>query len=598
MSQNIIQLLPDNIANQIAAGEVVSRPSSAVKELLENAIDANSTEITLNLKDGGKSLIQVIDNGKGMTDVDARMSFERHATSKIRQSEDLFDIKTMGFRGEALASIAAVAQVEMITRSSEADVAFQIQINGSEFKKQQFIQGAQGTSITVKNLFFNVPARRKFLKSDHTEYKHVMDEFHRIVLANPNVKFVLFHNNNEIYHLKPGNLKQRIIGVFGKTMQEKLVPLEEKTEILGISGFIVKPQFAKKSKGEQYLFVNQRFIKSHYLNHAIRGAFENLITSDQKPGFFIYLEINPGKIDINVHPTKQEIKFAEERLIYNYIKVAVRHALGRYNLTPMLDFEHTPMPVDPPQTKSSGSSFSMDRPPQRDQNLQNWQSLYDGMIEVETDDVDTDLYTIESKITQQDGDRLIPTEQQEKPLFQIHNRYIISPIKTGFMVIDQVAAHERIIFEDQLRALEHESMPTQKVLFPETIELSAGQAELLKSLLSQMNKLGFDIQHFGQQTFLVHGTPVGSEQSNIEQLVLDFLEDLTNNQESIVQEREIAKVLARKLSINRGRRLTVEEMQALVTRLFKCETPYMSPSNRNVIITIGLDELQKKFQTV
>lgn len=604
MSKHIIHLLPDNIANQIAAGEVVQRPSSAVKELLENAIDANASEIKLIVKEGGKTLIQVIDNGKGMSEVDARMSFERHATSKIRNTDDLFSIKTMGFRGEALASIAAIAHVELITREADAEVATKINMNGTILEKQGYTQAPVGTSISVKNLFFNVPARRKFLKTDATEYKHVLDEFHRIVLSYPEIKFSLFHNNNEIYHLPKGNLRQRLVGVFGKAMNERLVPIDEDTEMLGISGFIVKPRHAKKSRNEQYLFVNKRFVKSPYLNHGIRNAFESLITADLNPGYFINITIDPEKVDVNVHPTKQEIKFAEERLVYNYLKVAVRHALGKNNLTPSLDFDSTNYnliqntPSHSPISRSSNPSFQPSVPSNQKENIKHWESLYDGMIEVEKEtDQEEYLLTIPSKISSQNSEDLFHKDFAEKQLFQLHNRYILSPIASGFMMIDQIAAHERIIFEEQLASVKGDKLSTQKVLFPETIELSAGQAELLLSALSSINKMGFDIQHFGKNSFVVHGVPSGMEsETNMERLLSGVLEDFTLNRDAVQKEEEIAKILAKKMAMNKARKLTNTEMQHLVNQLFACKSPYISPSNKSVIINYDLEEIKNRFK--
>ena len=397
---DIIQLLPDAIANQIAAGEVIQRPASVVKELLENAVDAGATEIKLIVKEAGKTLIQVIDNGCGMSETDARMSFERHATSKIRGSEDLFAIRTMGFRGEAMASIAAVAQVEMRTRQHDQDLGNKLVIEASEVKVQEPCQCVAGTTLSVKNLFYNVPARRNFLKSNAAEMRHIVEEFQRIALANPELFFSLHHNGNQVFHLQPGNLRQRIVAVFGAGTNKKLVPVEEDTDVLKLHGFVGKPEFAKKTRGEQYFFVNDRFIKSPYLNHAVMTAYEDLLPKEVYPLYIIFIDIDPARIDINVHPTKQEIKFDDERLVYNYLKVSVRHALGQFSITPSMDFDQetafskprTPASFDPempPQAEirtSSANSGGGWHPPVSNQGnpAKDWQQLYEGLKDVST----------------------------------------------------------------------------------------------------------------------------------------------------------------------------------------------------------------------
>ncbi|MEL6924279.1 MAG: DNA mismatch repair endonuclease MutL, partial [Bacteroidota bacterium] len=477
---DVIQLLPDAIANQIAAGEVIQRPASVVKELLENSVDAGATNIKLIVKDAGKGLIQIIDNGCGMSDTDARMCFERHATSKIKRAKDLFEIRTMGFRGEAMASIAAVAQVEMRTRRHNDDLGTRLVMEASEIKKQEPCQCSAGTSISVKNLFFNVPARRNFLKSNTVEMRHILDEFQRIAIAHPDLFFSLHHNNTEVFHLPKGNLRQRIVGVLGSKYNKKLVPVAEETDALKLSGFIGKPEFAKKTRGDQFFYVNDRFIKSGYLNHAVVSAFEDLLPKETYPLYVIFIEIDPARVDINVHPTKQEIKFDDERLVYNYLKVAVRHALGQYSITPTLDFEQevslnpylapsrqniTPPErreprEDTPQTITRSSDFSkVSNPSQRERNnLDNWQKIYEGLDELglsandtpgETPDVEGPV-TIESQ-WDSPGSELDDSSKsfskQSKEPYQIHASYIVSQIKSGFLLIDQQAAHERILYE-------------------------------------------------------------------------------------------------------------------------------------------------------
>lgn len=617
---NVIQLLPDSIANQIAAGEVVQRPASAVKELLENAIDAGSTSIKLILKNAGKTLIQVIDDGKGMSPMDARMCFERHATSKIRNSDDLFAINTMGFRGEAMASIAAIAQVELVTKEHDSDLGTMILIAGSTLSKQEPCQAVNGTSISIKNLFFNVPARRKFLKSEPTEYKHILDEFHRIVLCYPEIKFSLFHNNNEIYHLPASKLRQRIVNVFGKAMNEKLVPLEENTDSLGISGFIMKPTHARKTRGDQYLFVNKRFIKSNYMNHAVRFAYENLISADLHPGFFIYLTIDPSKIDVNVHPTKQEIKFEEERLIYNYIKVAIRHALGKHNLTPSLDFDSTNFNATGMGSQQSfgtassslGSSKENNEKAydsykkQEKANVENWESLYEGLIDIQPEkarssqeDVpsrEAGVYTVESKMYQEEkGTKLVDNFQDNK-LFQLHNRYILSPIKSGFILIDQQAAHERILYEQYMHKIDTNAKSAQQSLFPETISFSASQAEMMRNVLPYLNSIGWEIEDFGGDSFIIRSLPDEFDaQGEIKDELLSLVENITDEKDVEEEKKAIARRMAKRMSVNKYAKLSMEEMRALVDKLFGCEHPYLSPSNKSVIATFTLEEIFQRF---
>ena len=464
---DIIQLLPDAIANQIAAGEVIQRPASVVKELLENAIDAGSTEIKLIVKDAGKSLIQVIDNGCGMSETDARMCFERHATSKIRKAKDLFAIRTMGFRGEAMASIAAIAQVEMRTRKHNEDLGTRIVIDGSEIKTQEACQCTVGTNFSIKNLFYNVPARRNFLKTTTVEMRHVLDEFQRVALANPDIFFSLHHNGTEVFHLPSSNLRQRIVNLFGNNSNKKLVPVSEETDALKLEGFIGKPEFSKKTRGEQFFFVNNRFIRSAYLNHAIVTAYEQLLPTNHYPLYIIFIEIDPARIDINVHPTKQEIKFEDERLVYNYLKVSVRHALGQYSITPTLDFDlepglsginnnstpqtssYTPDTIESSSNTSprlsskrgeTFESFTSNRnnpTPLESSNLKNWKNAYDGLEDFDGDNekISGQPFTIESAMSEgatlDDENKTFTKET--KPLYQVHSSYIVSHIKSGYI---------------------------------------------------------------------------------------------------------------------------------------------------------------------
>ncbi len=618
---DVIQLLPDAIANQIAAGEVIQRPASLVKELLENAIDAGSTQIKLIVKDAGKALVQIIDNGCGMSETDARMSFERHATSKIKKSADLFAIHTMGFRGEALASIAAVAQVELKTRRQADELGTRIAIEASTVQVQEACQCTAGTSISIKNLFFNVPARRKFLKSNTVEMRHIIDEFQRIAIAHPDIFFSLHHNNTEIFHLPIGNLRQRLVNIWGNTTNKKLVPITEETDILKLYGFIGKPKFAKKTRGEQLFFVNKRFIKSGYLHHAVVAAYEDLLPKDSHPLYAIFIEMDTTKIDINVHPTKQEIKFDDERLVYNYLKVTIRHALGQHSIIPSLDFNQemsfSQLPsfsnsqekTQDQESNSSKKDSSASGSPKQDSqldasNLKNWRKLYDGIElfdEEENNDHDAPdgSITIESNWSTSpeldDAQKSFSTPQT-KP-YQLHSRYIVSPLKSGFVLIDQQAAHERILYEKYLVLLNKSDAITQKQLFSKNITVPAADVAILKDMLPNINQLGFDIQEFGQDGFVVHGIPADwqgqmDEQTIIEQLIEQYKANLDLN---IGMLENIAQSMSRQASIKKGQSLTEQEMRQLIDKLFACEIPFKSPTGGNCFITFELDDLERQF---
>ncbi|MFK7935173.1 MAG: DNA mismatch repair endonuclease MutL [Saprospiraceae bacterium] len=626
---DIIQLLPDAIANQIAAGEVIQRPASVVKELLENSVDAGSTNIKLIIKEAGKTLIQVIDNGCGMSETDARMAFERHATSKIRSAADLFAIRTMGFRGEAMASMAAVAHVEMRTRRQTDELGVKLVIAGSEVVEQEACQCVAGTSISVKNLFYNVPARRNFLKSNTVEMRRIMDEFQRVAIANPDIFFQLHHNNSEIFHLPAGNLRQRIVGVFGNHANKKLVPVQEETDVLQLYGFVGKPEFARKMRGEQLFFVNNRFIKSSYLNHAVVAAYEDLINKDTHPLYVIFIDIDPARIDINVHPTKQEIKFDDERLIYNYLKVAVRHALGQFSITPTLDFspDHSfsqhkfnaprrdaATPTMPKTGGSNGGNWSpsitniADRNRQQN-NLDNWQKLYEDLDESTTSGKEpfadehqhdaAESMTIGSNWSAAntlDDDKKTFSEQRKEP-YQIHSTYIVSQIKSGFLLIDQQAAHERILYEQYLEQLENAEVSTQQALFPKNLILSPADAEVLKEILPQIQVLGFDIAAVSETTFAINGTPASLGQGKSEEQIIENLlaQYRTNVDLKLEVTDNIARSLARSAAIKRGQSMTEEEMTGLIDQLFACSIPFKSPSGHNCFITFDLDDLQKQF---
>ncbi|GAB4499665.1 MAG: DNA mismatch repair endonuclease MutL [Saprospiraceae bacterium] len=616
---DVIQLLPDSVANQIAAGEVVQRPASVVKELMENAIDAGATQIKLIVRDAGKTLVQVIDNGCGMSQTDARMSFERHATSKIREAKDLFAINTMGFRGEALASIAAVAQVEMRTRRATDELGTHIVVESSFVKKQEACQCPAGTSISVKNLFFNVPARRNFLKSDPVEMRHVLDEFQRVAMANPDLFFSLHHNDQEIFHLPPGNLRQRVVKIFGEMVNKKLVPVQQETDILKITGFVGKPDYFKKARGEQLFFVNKRFIKSNYLHHAVVSAYEDLLPEDAFPLYVLFLDIDPTRIDINVHPTKQEIKFDDEKLVYNYLKVSVRHALGSHNVTPSLDFEQEPafqayptqMPSLRPEQEQPASVGSY-RPrryedPRHTDNLRNWQRLYEGLdlvaktVEHEPGDVFSGESSMNFEVRPSEENTAIDDEsgsfsKNQKEPYQIHGQYIVSHIKSGFLLIDQQAASERILYERYLEALGSQPIATQKMLFPKTLELPAADALLLRAILDEVNKLGFEIAEFGGNAFIIHGVPADLSGISEEILLEKVLAQYKDNLElELGTQDNLARAMARSAAVRRGQSLSVPEMQDLIDRLFACVMPFSSPSGRKCFVTFELEELQKRF---
>lgn len=614
---DIIRLLPDNIANQIAAGEVIQRPASAVKELLENSIDAGATHIKLVVKQAGKSLLQVIDNGCGMSETDARMCFEKHATSKIRAAEDLFNIRTMGFRGEAMASIAAIAQVEMKTRPHDAQVGTLIEIEGMKVLKQEPCQTPEGTSIAVKNLFFNVPARRNFLKSDSVELKNIIEEFQRVALAHPKIGFQLFSNDYEMYHLKPGNLKQRIVQLFGDNYAEKIVPVEEQSYALHVYGFVGKPEFSKKTRGEQYVFVNNRFIKSPYLNHAVTNAFDQMLPKENFPFYVLFLDIDPAKIDVNVHPAKHEIKFEDEKLVYTFVNLGVKHALGAYSVSPTLDFnqeshlntagtfdqqprtwlEITQHAVHQKEAKKFAPPGNFQPLTKREENnANNWQKAFDtigrGEKQLEIRSSKSETRDVESEHREPEiaKEAFVPV--------QIHRRYIVSQIKSGFILIDQQAAHERILFERYLKLLEKKRHDSQRQLFPQSFELNVTDAQILKEIMPEINNLGFDIQEFGKNSFVIHGFPAdilqGDERKMIEELVEQF--KMNASVTKLNKRDNLAKSLAYSSAIKSGRVLSVEEMRTMIDELFACENAYTAPNGRFTFITLSNDELEKRFE--
>lgn len=597
---DIIQLLPDSVANQIAAGEVIQRPASAVKELLENAVDAGASDIKLIVKDAGKTLLQVIDNGCGMSETDARMSFERHATSKIKKADDLFNIRTKGFRGEALASIAAIAHVELKTRHHDSEIGTQIIIEGSEIKSQQACSCSAGTSFAVKNLFFNVPARRNFLKTEPVELRHIIDEFQRVALAHPEIAFSMHHNNAEVFHLEKGNSKQRIMGVFGANYNNRLVPVEEDTPIIKIKGFTGKPEFARKTRGEQFFFINRRFIKSPYLHHAIQAAYQELLPADSFPSYFLMLEVDPSSIDINIHPTKTEIKFEDEKSVYAILRSVVKKSLGQYNISPTIDFNQEMSLVDIPlksdkkfieqptiKVNPDFNPFKTEKKsnPAEASNKENWQKLF---IKEEAKE--------EQQVFQNWDEN--STAQGESGCFQLHNKYILSPIKSGFLIIEQQGAHERVLFERFVNAMEKHRSASQQMLFPVTIELPAADMELVKELKEEIHALGFDLSEFGKNTVAVQGIPAEAAGSDAAALLEHLLENYKENLSELKlnKKENLARAMARELCIRQGKALSAAEMSNLIDELFACNMPYSAPNGRPVVSTYTMEDLDKRFK--
>lgn len=597
---DIIKLLPDSVANQIAAGEVIQRPASAVKEMLENAVDSGADNIQLIVKDSGKTLLQVIDNGCGMSVTDARMSFERHATSKINNADDLFRIKTFGFRGEALASIAAIAQVELKTKRHEDQLGTHVIIEGSVVRSQQPCAIESGTSIQVKNLFYNVPARRQFLKSEAHEMRLIIEELQRVALVNPHIGFSLVNNGKLQIQLPSGNLKQRIINLFGNNYQEKLVPVETETEVVKISGFIGKPESARKTRGEQYFFANNRFIKHPYLNHAVEEVFSTLIPEEYFPSYFLYLEVNPQDIDINIHPTKTEVNFQNHQAIYGILKSAVKQAVGKYSLFPTIDFDTKPeynffFPKDKPIVVPGIKVNPEYNPFVKKESPELGLSSFYVSPSVKTIDPETEPQTQQQIFTV--GSDFESEDQETRGFIQFRNKYIISKIRSGLIIIDQQAAHERILFEKYLEKLEVRPANIQQQLFPQTVKLSPSDVSIVEELLEDFTKLGIVLEPFGQNTYIVTGSPADMPEMNIQQLVEGVIENFKLNKTSLKIDKitNLARAMARNLSLKPNKPLTVEEMEGLVDDLFACKVPGMSPSGKPVIVNISAEEIEKRF---
>ena len=598
---DIIKLLPDSVANQIAAGEVIQRPASAVKELMENALDAGATQIDLVVKDAGKTMIMVVDNGCGMSETDARLCFERHATSKISKAEDLFNIRTMGFRGEALASIAAIAQVELKTRRKEDEVGVKIVNEGSVVKEQSLVPMQPGTTFTVKNLFFNVPARRNFLKSPQAEMRHIVEEFTRVTLMNPEIGFTLTSDGKEIYHLYPGNLKQRIMGLFGSNYEEKLLPVHQEAERVCIDGYIVKAEYAKKTRGEQYFFVNKRFIKHAYLHHAIENAFLEMIPKDSFPGYFLNIEVNPADIDINIHPTKTEVNFLDVKLVYAILHAAVRKAIGQHNLSPMIDFEESAdlnndfsaamrlqnpltmpnIPLDPNfnpfRKESTPREPQWERPREDNHTPGDWRILYGDR---------TDL--------PEEPQPLEPKEEVKPTVhyLQVNQSYIVTTVKSGLLVVDQHLAHMRVLYEKFLKEMENSSGMSQQELFPQAMTLNLNDASLLKEMLPELENLGFVLEQANPTTFMINGTPADAAGSDAVALLEQILDNYKINRTDLQLDRKLnlAKTMSAQLSIKAQTKLSEMEMQNLVDQLFACNVAEVAPDGKKIYMIINMED--------
>ncbi|WP_047449148.1 DNA mismatch repair endonuclease MutL [Alistipes sp. ZOR0009] len=622
---DIIQLLPDAVANQIAAGEVIQRPASVIKELVENAVDAGSTAITVIIKDAGKTLIQIIDNGCGMSETDARLSFERHATSKIRSVHDIFSISTFGFRGEALASIASIAEVELKTRKENSELGTHIVMSGSEVLSQEPISSPVGSIFSIKNLFFNVPARRKFLKSNSVEIRHIINEFQRVCLCHPEIAFTLVNNGTEVYNLPSANLKQRIVGLMGKSIANNLIDINTETSIVKVTGFIGKPENAKKTSGEQFFFVNGRFFKSPYLQKAVVSAYHQLIQNDHYPSFFIYLDVDPAAIDINIHPTKTEIKFEDESAIWQIINASTREAIGKFSVAPSIDFNtfgdiEIPVfskdaPVSMPVidvnpnfnpfdeatsqnfSKSSfGSGFRKDPVPS------GWQKLYQGFPSVENHPFEDERANTATFFDEQPEEEPQQTfevrSQSEQLFFQLKARYILTPVKSGVMIIDQTKAHQRILYEYYLAIIEHHTGIAQQELFPQIVEFNPADYALLIGISEDLHSIGWDIRPFGGNSVAIYGSPASLSNQNFKEVLEGLLQDFKNNESDLQDssKTKIARSMSIASAIKPGQTLSQTEMQDLFDKLFACESPNTSPGGKPTLFILGLDELEKRFK--
>jgi len=606
---DVIRLLPDSIANQIAAGEVVQRPASVVKEMLENSVDAGASSIKLIVKESGKSLIQVIDDGKGMSMTDARMSFERHATSKIKTSDDLFKIKTLGFRGEALASIAAVAQVELKSKREEDELGTLLLIESSEVKKQEPVASSKGTSISVKNLFYNVPARRNFLKSNPVELRHINDEFQRVALAHPEISFSFFQNDLETYKLDAGKLSKRIVQLFGRNYQQQLIACAEETDLVKITGYIGKPEFAKKTRGEQFFFINNRFIKNGYLNHAVIKAFEGLLKEDYFPFYTLFIEIDPIHVDINVHPTKTEVKFDDDRMLYGIINSAVRQALASFNVTPSLDFsadvsfEHLNIQRERSDfvTKKDRDYGSFKTVESNQARLDKLNELYASVSQEEiatTEEAEKER-VVETVFTSSMNEQLVTEEREEKKqTYHLHQRYLLRQVKSGMVVLDKYSALERILFEQYQNSFEVNSGASQSCMFPEQVSLNPADMALVKELKEEINRLGFEFEEMGDRRIVIQGIPSELAPCNEKEVFEGLIEQYKQNVEKLdlPKKENLARALAKRTATNRCNKLKEEEMDQLMDKLFACEQPNYTPDGNPTYVLVSLEQINEWFR--
>ena len=590
---SIIKLLPDSVANQIAAGEVVQRPSSVVKELLENSIDSGAKTIKLIIKDAGKTLIQVIDDGIGMNEDDLKKCFFRHTTSKIRSSKDLFSLETMGFRGEALSSIASVSHMSIVSNQDSSDsLGFEIKLDGGEEKSLSEVVSSKGTSISVKNLFFNIPARRNFLKSDNVELKHIIDEFHRVALINHDVNFIFTNNNNEIFNLSKSIFKERIIRVFGKSSKQKLIPINEETEIAKISGFVFKPEFSRKTRSTQFFFVNNRFIRNSHLNHAVKTAYEGLIQDNLYPSYFLRINVPLNSIDVNIHPNKTEIKFDNDQSIYAILKSSIKHSLGQFNIAPTIDFDNNINLNTPYSYKNKEVSI-----PKVDYNqaFNPFENLTNPVV-VKTKDFDLKNLN-DSKHQDQFNNELELLKTNNFPAFQIKSKYIITKTSSGIVIIDQKRAHQRILYENFLKELSNKVNPIQTLLFPITLDFNSEEIRMLKLIEAPLIHLGFKFNSFGDEGIEISGIHPFLDQSHILELFQEFLKNKDYGQDNATHTLNdlIAKLLSKYSSISSNETINIKLQESLVNDLFACKDPNVSPFGKLIFKLISLEEIIKIF---
>jgi DNA mismatch repair protein MutL len=577
---DIIKILPSDVSNKIAAGEVVQRPSSVLKELIENSIDANSTRIQIIIKDAGKNLIQVIDNGKGMSRNDMHLSFTKHATSKINKIEDIFSIRSMGFRGEALAAIASVSMVEMESINDNQNGHF-IEINGGELLSEKESNIQEGTSIKIKNIFYNVPARRNFLKSDFVELRHILDVFHRLAISHPEIEFSFINNEEEIFYLKEESLNKRIISIFGEKIRENLIPINESTQIANISGFVLKPEFSKKSRSNQFVFVNNRFIKSQFISHSISASFEGLLNDGYHPGYFLFIEIDPTKIDVNVHPNKTEIKFDDDQNLYSIINSLVKHSLGIYQVSPVLDFDKDPsMDISYDQVKSKPTNPTIE--------INSEFNPFEVFNDEEINKVPGDYLSRHNKL------KLDDDNNQALKIFQILNKFIVSTNKSSLIIINQNLAHQRILYESFLKSIFENSINSQKLVFPIELTLTKKQLLLFNKIIDEFKSIGFDII-VKNELMLIESIPFGIEKNNVEEVIENILNEEFNVSNNFSSADFFAKRLSKITSIKSGQKLNMDEQEYIVNHLFSCKEPNLSPDNKQIFITLNKNDIENKF---